>query len=105
MARIDIKLDSDRQLQSSGGDLLVADATIEHTEYIVVSDVGHWKEFPTVGVGIYKYLGGPANISRIIEGKIIEQLKADGYKPPKVDASDLNNIKINNLIISTEDNG
>lgn len=102
MARTDILLDDAQELQAVDGDFKTGDASVDHTVYLVESDYGHYKDAPLVGVGIHRYLGAPYTDTDILEGKIIDQMKKDKFRTPRVDASDFNNIKINGIIITQQ---
>ena len=64
--------------------------------YIVQAHPGAYKEFPTLGVGIDRYLNGSENIQQI-ESNIIQQISSDKPFPnPDVDMEDYpSTIKIN----------
>src|SRR3989304_1295927 len=66
-------------------DFLIVESDEQHIEDIIIANVGAYKEFPLVGVGIEQYINAslnPQELERIL--KI--QLKADGYRVgnPKV---------------------
>ena len=70
--------------------------------YIVVSSPGHWKEFPALGVGIFKYLYStltPAEIERAIR----IQLTSDIFKNAFVDAKGFPEIIVNKIRIRLND--
>ncbi len=66
--------------------------------FIILSSPGHWKEFPALGVGIFKYLHStstPAEIERAIR----VQLKSDIFSNVFVDAKNFPEIIVNKLRI------
>lgn len=70
--------------------------------YIVLSAPGHWKEFPALGVGIFKYLHStstPAEIERAIR----IQLNSDIFKNAFVDAKNFPEIIVNKLRVKLND--
>ena len=48
----DLLLDDVDDLQISGGDFVVGDATVQHQRHIIVAQKGEYKEHPEIGVGI-----------------------------------------------------
>lgn len=70
--------------------------------YIILSSPGHWKEFPALGVGIFKYLHStstPAEIERAIR----IQLKSDIFNNAFVDAKGFPEIIVNKLRVRLND--
>ena len=74
--RIDIKLD-DNDLLILNDDLVLVESDDQHIADTINAAPGWWKETPTEGVGIMKYLKGKNSqeLSRAIQ----INLKADGY--------------------------
>lgn len=102
MARTDILLDDGYELQTNGeGDFVQGDGTVDQTALIIWADLGHYKPTPTIGVGIHRALGSTTQPS-VLESKIVEQMKKDGHKTPRVDASDMNDIKVNAIKITSQ---
>lgn len=69
--------------------------------YIIESPPGAWKEFPTLGVGIFKYLQTTSSAAQI-ERDIRINLKADVFTNPLVDARNFPEIRVNKIIIRVE---
>ena len=73
----DIKLiDNDLAIQNE--DFVIADSDQQHIEDIIAAYVGHYKEFPMVGVGISLYInstGAQSELQRLIR----LHLENDGY--------------------------
>lgn len=65
------------------GDFLVGESDTQHVQDIINSNVGWWKEFPTLGVGIKKYLGNPGGI-QVVKRAVKIHLKSDGYRVDNV---------------------
>lgn len=99
--RNDILYNEDGTFKTLSGDFSFGDGTVNQVARIVESDDGHRKGYPDLGVGIRKYLGG-AGVRSLIEASIIRELKSDGIKNPYVNASDTNNIIVNELTISSD---
>lgn len=77
--------DNDLVIDATAKDFLIKESDEQHIEDIIIANVGAYKEFSLVGVGIEQYINAslnPQELERIL--KI--QLKADGYKigNPKV---------------------
>lgn len=64
----------------SSGDLLVAESNQQHVEHILLSDPGHFKHVPWMGVGLKDYLNSPFSPKIIaeLEKNIKLQLESDG---------------------------
>lgn len=76
-------IDENGELVFSNGDFKLVDSSEQDAILIVNTNIGAWKQHPTCGVGIKKYLGSSgmeANLRR----EIITQLVADGFKNVKV---------------------
>ena len=84
---IDILLADEGELQEENGDFLVGDTSNRYIEYILVAHQGHYKEFPTIGVGIHSFLNSSVQ-RNIIQSDIIKQLKNDIFNTPDVDVSE-----------------
>lgn len=100
MAAKDLYIDkTTNDLVIVNGDFKVDYSDDTHIQDHLVSDEGHWKNDPLVGVGIIKYLNSPAgpsvynDLERKIRVKlkyddtIIKTLKIDSLKSIKIDAS------------------
>jgi len=48
----DFRLNENGDLAIVNGDFVIADATSQHQEHIIVAQKGEYKEFPEIGVGI-----------------------------------------------------
>lgn len=87
-SRIDMKL-VDNDLVILNDDLVLVESDDQHIADTINAAPGWWKETPTEGVGIMKYLKGRSNqqeLSRAIQ----INLKADGYDSRPVIALDTN---------------
>ena len=80
----DLKLENnDLEIDPNTGDFLTADSDTQHVKDIINSFSGWYKEFPTVGVGIKRYLGRPGGI-QVLKREIKLQLKSDGYRADNI---------------------
>lgn len=48
----DFLLDINGDLQISNGDFLIAEATVQHQQHILITEKGEYKQHPEIGVGI-----------------------------------------------------
>lgn len=67
--------------------------------FILVSSPGHWKEWPLVGVGIWKYLQGTQS-RQVLQRNIKVQLEADVFNKPLVDITNFPTIVINKVVLT-----
>lgn len=82
----DYLLDDSGDLLFKDGDLVVGESDHQHIQDTINAEPGWWKEFPTDGVGIRKYLGSNDR-QQDIQKQIKVQLQVDGYafvRPPLV---------------------
>lgn len=80
----DLKLENnDIFIDPVKGDFLITESDTQHVQDIINSFVGWWKEFPTIGVGIKKYLGASGGV-QVVKRAIKIQLKSDGYRTDKI---------------------
>ena len=93
----DISRKEDGTFEVSGGDFVFKDQSQTLIRNLLISVPGHYKEFPTVGAGIIRYVNTTKN-KQIIAREINVALKADVFKKPVVDLSEFpSKIKVNNL--------
>jgi hypothetical protein len=80
MARAtDLLYGSDGDLLIVNGDFVIGESEEQHMEDIILAAPGEFRQYPTLGVGISRYLKGPdPNLDRL-KAAIIENLKLDGY--------------------------
>ncbi|MES2382598.1 MAG: hypothetical protein V4538_16235 [Bacteroidota bacterium] len=83
----DLKIDSDGDLYIDPltGDLKIDFSDKQHIKDIINSNVGWYKQFPLVGVGIVYYVKS-SGLQQQLEREIRLQLKSDGYsmERPKI---------------------
>ncbi len=79
-------------------DFKPGDPENQYIHYLIVSSPGHWKEFPPVGVGIYKYLQSTIPFA-YIQRAIRTQLENDVFEKPLVDASKYPRIIVNSVVV------
>lgn len=73
----------DFDLVIENGDFKVADSDMQHIELICITDLGHWKEYPLLGVGIEKYISSSGQMDAL-KRSINIQLASDGYKVSQI---------------------
>jgi hypothetical protein len=83
----DIKL-KDGDLDFFNGDFSIGASDQQHVEDIIRAYVGHYKEFPTLGVGIDLYINASGSQLEI-QRSIKLQLESDGFK-------------VNNVVVDQE---
>jgi hypothetical protein len=52
----DLLLTTDEDLAIQGGDFVIAEATARHQQQLLLNNKGDYKENPTVGVGVFRYI-------------------------------------------------
>jgi hypothetical protein len=67
----DILLDADFDLAIAGGDLAMGESTKQHQQLLLKTAPGEWREYPTVGIDIQKYL-----LSEASEAELASAIKA-----------------------------
>jgi hypothetical protein len=88
MAAQDIKIENnDLFIDSNTGDLAIHESDTQHVQDIINSWAGWWKEFPTLGVGIKRYLGRSGGV-QLTKRAIKIHLKSDGYRADKITVKD-----------------
>jgi hypothetical protein len=88
MAAQDIKLENnDLYVDASTGDFAITQSDTQHVQDIINSWAGWWKEFPTLGVGIKRYLGRSGGV-QLTKRAIRIHLKSDGYRADKITVKD-----------------
>lgn len=80
----DILIDDDADLRIENGDFVVGDSDQQHVVLLINTFAGHWKQFPTCGVGIIQYMAS-AGQGSVLKRSINVQLTADGYRDITVD--------------------
>lgn len=75
------------------GDFVIESSEEQHIEAILRSEKGHWKESPTMGVGIVSEVNSTGRIENL-EREIMLQLKVDDWQNVNLDLSDIENILI-----------
>lgn len=70
------------EVQIENGDFVVADSQNQSIELLLSSAQGEWKESPLTGANLHKAQNG--KIDRDLYRHINVQLKADGFKPTKL---------------------
>lgn len=52
----DITLDTDLDLLVRNGDIEMGESTLQHEKLLLLTEKGHWRQYPFVGIGIQQYL-------------------------------------------------
>lgn len=79
-------------------DFKVGDPENQYIHYLIESSPGAWKEFPPIGVGIWRFLQGtqsPQEVQRAIR----VQLQNDVFPRPMVDARRFPTIIVNSVVV------
>lgn len=66
------------ELDFTGGDFVISDSDSQHQEDIISENIGSYKQYPVLGVGIIQYLNSSGS-QGILRRSIQLQLEADGY--------------------------
>lgn len=87
---------TDNDLSVTNGDITIGYSDNQHTELILFSEKGNWRQFPLTGVGIARSLLGPIGYTEItaLKHKIDAQLVYDGFSVEGVDIEKSGEIKI-----------
>jgi len=88
----DFALDENGDLKIVNGDFSVEFSDEDHVEDILLSSLGHWKQFPLLGIEIEKQISTNNNQQQTFRRKIQQQLQSDGYKVGNISFSIVNNI-------------
>ena len=84
-----------------GGDFASVDPSNLYIQFILVSSPGHWKQFPLIGVGIWKYLQSTIS-KQVLQRNIRLQLESDVFVKPLVDVSNFPTIVINKVVLTLQ---
>jgi hypothetical protein len=95
----------DMEFVAINDDFKTGTADNNYAEYIIASSPGHWKEFPTIGVGIYNYIQGTQS-PQVLQRNIASGLRADSniFTNPSVDVRNFPTIIVNKVIVVNVDN-
>jgi len=86
MARQDIRLE-DNDLFIIDGDLQINESDQQHVLDLIGSYLGHWKQFPLIGVGSSFFLKSPGRMQEL-RAETSRQLRGDGYRLNRIDLID-----------------
>lgn len=81
----DIMLDDNYELQIAKGDFVVGESTAQHEKLLIGSNKGEWRQYPTCGVGIQRYINDEA------PGDLVTSIKTE----LKNDGMTVNSVRIN----------
>lgn len=68
----------ENELDFTGGDFVIADSDLQHQEDIISENIGSYKQYPLLGVGITQYLNSSGS-QGVLRRSIKIQLESDGY--------------------------
>jgi len=86
---------------TAGGDFASVDPSNLYIQFILISSPGHWKQFPLIGVGIWKYLQSTIS-KQVLQRNIRLQLESDVFVKPLVDVSNFPTIVINKVVLTLQ---
>jgi hypothetical protein len=88
----DVLYHTDGDLLIEDGDFVVGYSDDQHRDDIMMVDKGDYKEFPDLGVGIYKYLEAESMSDLLREIKV--QFTADGMVVDEIKVLDTGKIAV-----------
>jgi len=74
------------ELVVKDGDFFVAESDQQHIEHILIADIGQFRQWPLIGVGIRRQLNGSVNRTDLKQ-QIRTQLKSDNFTVTRIDIS------------------
>lgn len=77
------------------GDFVIDESTQQHQRLLLVTHQGHWREKPSVGVGLYSYVNdeNPEEMLRAIR----QQFSRDGMRIRELRATSESKLKVSAL--------
>lgn len=92
----DILIGTDGDLAYTGGDMIVGLSDEQHTEDVLISKKGEYKQSPAVGVGIINYFHATfsAKVREKLRRDIQLQVELDGMIRPDVQVTSVGEITI-----------
>lgn len=91
----------DADIAAINYDFITGDPENNYIRSILVSAPGHWKEYPLIGIAIFKYLQGTQS-QQVLVRAIRLQLEADIFKKPFIDVKNFPELLINNVTVSLQ---
>lgn len=79
----DILIDENYQVACANGDFVTGDSDLQQQQLLLLADKGDWKQFPTVGVGVRRYLKSDEPETLLAEIK--KEYQRDGMKVKEVE--------------------
>lgn len=86
----DLLCDENDDLLIAGSDFWIGESNIQEVQHIIKANIGFYKQFPEVGVGIQNYLnssGKEQELKRLIQ----LQLQNDGFKTESLEITTVPN--------------
>lgn len=90
----DIILDAEGDFSISNGDIFFGESDSQHVDHILLTDLGQFRQFPMLGVGIARLINGSINKIELSQ-KIRLNLESDNYNVSSVNVEDANKLSIN----------
>jgi hypothetical protein len=75
------------------GDFVVDFSSFQHSQVIINSSIGSFKQHPLCGVGVNSYIASSGQ-SQALKTQIITQLQADGFTDIDVIVNDIEKLEI-----------
>lgn len=89
--KIQIKRDENGKIISG---MVIDETDYQNVDFLVIANKGEFKEYPTLGVGVEKFLKSTGK-QKELRREIAVQLETDGYKTRDVKVSNTGIIEIN----------
>lgn len=90
----DILVGTDFDLLIKGGDFVVGDSNTQHQQALLLSEKGEFKQFPTTGVGLKRFINDDQD-GDDLQAEIQSELEADGATIDELKVKALDDITIN----------
>ncbi len=81
----DFLSDSNKDMLIVDGDFVIENADVEHVEDIFQASLGHWKEFPLIGISIDSYRNSSGMTNELARVAKL-QLESDNYQVDQLQA-------------------
>lgn len=82
----DFIIDENNELAIDNGDFIIDESDVQNQQLLLISDKGDWKENPTVGVGIKRWLSDDEPAGLLAEIK--KEFQRDGMKVKDLSLTD-----------------
>lgn len=82
------------EMKIVGGDLFVDESDQQHIQHVLICDLGQFRQFPLLGVGIRRQINGSVNRTDLKQ-LIRNQLKSDNFTVKNIEVTRSFEITIN----------